>query len=181
MSTYIKKYIITGAPGTGKTTLVNALAENYPCVHEVSRKVIVNEQEKGRTGTPWQDMNRFAELVYKASIVELEANPQALFIDRSILDLTAYLQVEAKPIPLSISSFPYHDRFHRKVFFAPTWRSIYQKDEQRLQSFEHCLELERVLKVRYIESGFDIVILPKDTVPIRVNFVHEFLKSGISL
>ena len=105
MSTYIKKYIITGAPGTGKTTLVNALAENYPCVHEVSRKVIVNEQEKGRTGTPWQDMNRFAELVYKASIVELEANPQALFIDRSILDLTAYLQVEAKPIPLSISSF----------------------------------------------------------------------------
>ncbi|MEM8506902.1 MAG: AAA family ATPase [Bacteroidota bacterium] len=177
MEPYIKKYIITGAPGTGKTSLISVLANNYPCTHEVSRKVIVSEQKKGGKGMPWKDLNRFTELVYEASIAALIANPQALFTDRSMLDLIAYLKVEGKLIPPSLYHFPYHDKYEKNVFFAPTWRSIYQKDDQRPQRFEHCLELEKALIITYEEKGFDIVKLPRDTVPIRVNFVDTFLKS----
>ena len=125
---------------------------------------------------PWQDVDRFTELVYQASIAQLAANPQALFTDRSMLDLIAYLKVEGKQIPLLLDHFPYHDKFRKKVFFAPTWRSIYQKDDQRPQRFDHCLELEKALIFIYKEKGFDIVKLPKDTVAIRVNFVDTFLK-----
>ncbi|MCD8445075.1 AAA family ATPase, partial [Tenacibaculum finnmarkense] len=39
-----KKYIITGAPGTGKTTLINLLKNSFSCMDEVSRKVITEEQ-----------------------------------------------------------------------------------------------------------------------------------------
>lgn len=177
MIPYTKKYIVTGAPGTGKTTLINILEKDYPCMPEVSRKVIVSEQKRGGNGTPWQDLSKFTELVYKTSIAELNANPQALFTDRSMLDLIAYLQLEGKPIPPSIDRFPYHDKFRKKVFFATTWQSIYHEDEQRLQGFDYCVKLEEALETTYIEKGFDIVKLPRDTVSIRVNFVHTFVKT----
>lgn len=177
MMSYTKKYIITGAPGTGKTTLINALEKHYPCMGEVSRKVIRSEQENGGNGTPWKDLGKFTELVFEASITELNENPEALFTDRSILDLIAYLEIEGKPIPKPIDRFPYHDKFCKKVFFAPTWQEIYHKDEQRQQEFDYCIELEKALVSIYEEKGFDIITLPKDTVTRRVNFVHSFVKT----
>lgn len=177
MEAYIKKYIITGAPGTGKTTLINALEKEYPCMHEVSRKVIICEQEGVGNGMPWGDLDRFAALVYEASLQALDLSPNAYFTDRSILDLIAYLEVEGKPIPSQLVQFPYKEKFHKKVFFTPTWKDIYHKDEQRLQEFGYCLALEQALLKIYAEKGFDIVKLPKDTVSIRVNFVHTFVKT----
>ena len=173
MTPYTKKHIITGAPGTGKTTLINALEKHYPCIHEVSRKVIVDEQEKGGKGMPWQDVNRFTELVYAASIAELDSNPQALFTDRSMLDLIAYLQLEGKPVPPSLHEFPYHDKFLKTVFFAPTWETIFQKDNQRLQEFDYCVALEKALLRIYRQKGFEPLILPKASVSDRFLFVKE--------
>lgn len=171
---YIKKYIITGAPGTGKTTLINALEKDYHCMHEVSRKVIASEQKASGDGTPWQNLDNFTKLVHESFIAELNANPKALFTDRSVLDLMAYLQVEGKPIPLSISEFPYLEKFRNKVFFAPTWQDIYRKDEQRPQEFAYCIELEKALRMNYQKKGFEIVTLPKDSLAIRVNFVTSW-------
>ncbi|MEM1340641.1 MAG: AAA family ATPase [Bacteroidota bacterium] len=173
MKPYTKKYIITGAPGTGKTSLINALEKKYPCIHEVSRKVIISEQEKRGRGMPWQDVNRFTELVYEASIAELNANPQAVFTDRSILDLIAYLRLEGKTIPQQLGTFPYLTKFNQKVFFTPTWESIYRKDAQRLQDFEYCIALEKALYSLYRERGFKLVKLPKDTVGKRICLIYE--------
>ncbi len=179
MPPYAKKFIITGAPGTGKTTLINALEKQYPCLHEVSRKVIASEQEKGRWGMPWEDVCRFTELVYEASIIELEANPQALFTDRSMLDLIAYLKLEGKSIPKSIENYPYHKKFYDTVFFAPTWLDIYQQDEQRVQTFDYCLEFEKALLSSYNEKGFKRLIIPKVSPEKRAEFVIRVVKNEV--
>ncbi|WP_462247880.1 AAA family ATPase [Ekhidna sp.] len=172
---YFKKHIITGGPGTGKTTLINELEKDYSCIHEVSRKVIKNEQNSGGNGTPWQDLGRFTMLVYEESVGELQANPEAIFTDRCVLDLIAYHKVVDKPTPFFLNSFPYHERYQGKVIFAPMWRAIYHKDDQRLQEFDYCVELEKALIDTYTEKGFEINFLPKDTVPIRVNFVKSLV------
>ncbi len=177
MKIYTKKYIITGAPGTGKTTLIDKLGEEFSYIPEISRMVIKSEQEKGGNGMPWEDLDKFVALVCEASLAKIESNPHALFSDRSILDLIAYLEVEGKTIPSSIDNFPFHHKFEKKVFFAPTWRSIYQKDAQRPQEFDYCVALEKALEANYIKRGFDIIRLPKDTILIRVNFIHTFLKT----
>ena len=173
---YVKKYIITGAPGTGKTTLVDGLTKEYHCMPEVSRSVIISEQERGEAGTPWQDLDKFVALVFDAFQTQLEAHQDALFTDRSPLDLIAYLQLEGKPIPLALDQFPYKAYFRQKVFFAPTWQAIYRQDAQRQQEFAYCEALEKVLWDTYRERGFDILTLPRVPVVDRLHFVKEELK-----
>ncbi|WP_298545266.1 ATP-binding protein [uncultured Aquimarina sp.] len=172
MHSFQKKYIITGAPGTGKTTLINHLKNTMPCMDEVSRKVIIDEQKSNKKGTPWGDIDRFTNLVFKLTKLEL-LNPNTLICDRSLLDLEAYLMVENKMIPKYLSDFPYQETYHKIVFFAPTWFEIYCKDGQRLQEFEYCLKLEKTLLKQYENKGFEIITLPKSSPLNRTKLILE--------
>ena len=172
MPKYPKKFIITGAPGTGKTTLINLLKPIIPCLEEVARKVIISEQEKNNNGVPWENINRFIELVYTQTNKEL-LNSKTVICDRSLLDLEAYLSVANEPIPDYLGDFPYHQKYERTVFFAPTWFDIYCKDAQRLQEFEYCLKLEKSLLKHYTQKGFNIINLPKSTPLKRKELILE--------
>ena len=174
MTNFQKKYIITGAPGTGKTTLINLLKDTFPCMDEVSRKVIIDEQKNNRNGMPWSDINRFTDLVFKHTTQEL-LNKETLICDRSLLDLEAYLNVANKTIPDYLCDFPYHKNYHKKVFFAPTWFEIYCQDAQRLQEFDYCLKLENALLEHYKRKGFEIIMLPKNSPLKRKKLILDSL------
>ncbi|MEM8894065.1 MAG: hypothetical protein AAGC88_05775, partial [Bacteroidota bacterium] len=75
----------------------------------------------------------------------------------------------------SIGLFPYHEKFKTKIFFTPTWQDIYHEDDQRLQGFDYCIELEKALLKTYDQKGFEIVTIPKDAVSVRTNFIQEIL------
>jgi predicted ATPase len=67
----LSKIIITGGPGAGKTSLLEALRQrNYRCSAEVSRQLIMETMEgsedgseKGSDCLPWKDMGCFARRV----------------------------------------------------------------------------------------------------------------------
>ncbi len=43
-----KKIVITGGPGTGKTSLINHLEiKGFNCMHEISREVTLKAKEEG--------------------------------------------------------------------------------------------------------------------------------------
>ena len=174
MTNFKKKHIITGAPGTGKTTLINLLKDTFPCMDEVSRKVIIDEQKNNRNGMPWSDINRFTDLVFKQTTQEL-LNTETLICDRSLLDLEAYLSVANKTIPDYLRNFPYHKNYHKTVFFAPTWFEIYCQDAQRLQEFDYCLKLEKALLEHYKRKNFEIIMLPKKTPLKRKKLILDSL------
>lgn len=55
--------IITGGPGAGKTTLINALADaGYPTFAESSRQLIEQQSQLEDGILPWVDLPGFAEL-----------------------------------------------------------------------------------------------------------------------
>jgi len=166
-------HIITGPPGSGKTTLINALKEKgFNCSDEIARQVIKEEQESGENGTPWGDVSRFCELVFNRTKLILKHSKSVDFSDRGLLDLIAYLKFADLPIPDELQKFPFHDYYHNKVFFLPSWPEIYTKDPQRLQSFEESKQLEKQLLNVYKEYGFEVVLLGEMSIKDRISFIR---------
>jgi hypothetical protein len=64
-------YVITGGPGTGKTTVVAELVRRgYICIPEDARALI---QEQSGSALPWLDAPRFAELLVQRSVLTYHA------------------------------------------------------------------------------------------------------------
>ncbi len=172
-----KRYIITGAPGTGKTTLLAALASaGHACEAEVARAVIHQQQTTGGTCTPWEDVVGFAALVSREITTQLdEVIVQDTFVDRGLPDVIAYLRASAAKIPSGLLDFPYTDYYHTTVWVAPLWSAIYTRDPQRLQTYADACAIQSQLLDLYRQLGFSIQVLPRGTVAERVAYIQSML------
>ncbi|MEO0367717.1 MAG: ATP-binding protein [Pseudomonadota bacterium] len=161
------KFIITGAPGTGKSSLLEALKQDFNCLEEVARPVIRQQQQQGGDALPWVNLPQFADEVYQKTIAAYKTNPTFEVTDRSLLDLIAYLKAAGESVPKHIAEFPYQSMFAKTVFLTPCWESIFQRDPQRQQSFTEAQALERMILSVYKSYGFEVIELAKASVECR--------------
>ena len=57
-------FVITGGPGSGKTSLINALnRRGFRCMPEAGRAIIQDQIKIGGTSLPWANRLMFAELM----------------------------------------------------------------------------------------------------------------------
>ncbi len=166
------RYIITGGPGSGKSTLIEALKrEGYTCFDEVSRKIIAHQQEIGGDLFPWGDLPGFAEVCYVEMLKDVNNAPenQPIFYDRGIPDIAAYLKNRDLPVnPEFIEGMKYYQSV---VFLCPPWKEIFINDAQRPESFELAQRLYSSLYYTYQSLGCRIIELTKSPVGDRVEFV----------
>ena len=86
-------FVITGGPGSGKTTLINALAAcGYTVMPEGARAIIQRQVATGGNALPWSDRLAFAELMLQWDLrsyqAALEVDGPVIF-DRGIPDSSA--------------------------------------------------------------------------------------------
>ena len=68
-----KKYIITGAPGTGKTAIINCLKkQGFSCSNEISREIITEQIASGGNVLPWKNLDAFSERVATMRKIQYE-------------------------------------------------------------------------------------------------------------
>ena len=99
-----RRYVLTGAPGAGKTALAVTLRERgYLVVAEAATDVIADEQARG-VDEPWRTvdfLDNIARLQRQRQLNQI-ANPiQVQIYDRSplcTLALARYLQLPAPPL-----------------------------------------------------------------------------------
>lgn len=173
----MRRHVITGAPGTGKTALVESLAHLCTVIGEPARELIAEHQratgEESLDGSP----ELFVERLILRSIEKFDAATDgATIYDRGLPDCVAYARVfgvDAAPAIAAASVRRYCD----PVFLAPPWESIYSADDARRASFDQITVFHNELVVAYQALDYELLELPKATVAERVQMVTKVLET----
>lgn len=167
--------IVTGGPGSGKSTLIDALERSgYSRTIEAGRSVIQNQMSIGGHALPWADRILFAELMLcweLRSYREAVNRDGIVFFDRGVPDVLGYLRLIGSEAPDHVRSAVERFRYHRNVFIAPPWQEIFEQDHERKQDFAEAVRTYEVLVSTYQEFGYELVELPRVSVEERVGFV----------
>ncbi len=175
-----KRVIITGAPGTGKTTLLQLLKEKgYPCHPEVSRRIIKEQLDLGSNLLPWEDLVNFSRLVNDGQIAQFKMVEEGTcnFYDRGVPDVLAYLRKESIHVDeLEKSANIY--RYNPSVFILPPWPEIYGTDNERREDLQAMIEINDKLIEVYKDYGYNVIVLPKVSAKQRMEMVFSELNMG---
>ena len=179
MHTETNYHIITGGPGSGKSTLIDALRNaGYTCVPESGRAIIRQQVEAGGTALPWADKNAFARLMFEQAVADYRAYQTAegpVFFDRGLPDVSGYLRLCGLPVPEDIDAANAQWRYHPVVFIAPPWEEIFSNDSERKQDFAEALATFEQMEAVYNDAGYKLLHLPKASVEKRVDVVLRAL------
>jgi len=174
------KYIITGGPGAGKTSLLEGLRQSrYPCQAEASRQLIIEEKERGSGCLPWLDLPCFAGKVLQRMVSSSEAagNTGPVFFDRGIPDIIAYLKAARLPVEEMYITALERYRYAPTVFLLPPWEEIYVQDSERWQTFAEAALLADQIRTVYRQAGYQVAELPLGPVQQRITFIQDTLSA----
>lgn len=169
-----KKIVITGGPGTGKSSVIQHLeALGYPCLHEVSREITARAQKEGIEQLFLEKPILFSEKLLEARIEQhreaVEKNGP-VFLDRGIPDVVAYMDYFNSSYPPKFTTACRKYEYDQ-IFLLPPWKEIYITDNERYESFEQAGEIHRYLKKTYLDLGYNPVEVPKDSIENRTDFI----------
>lgn len=168
-------FVITGGPGSGKTTLIQALAgRGIATMPEAGRAIIQDQVAIGGKALPWSDRRAFAELMLSWEIRSYRAALKlsgTVIFDRGLPDVLGYLRLSGLPIPSHIEKAVRIFRYHRRVLIAPPWPEIFGLDAERKQSFAEAQATYETMIETYSGLGYELTALPLDSVQERVRFV----------
>jgi predicted ATPase len=170
-------HVITGGPGSGKTTLIDALAsEGVRPMPEAGRAIIQDQVDIGGTALPWSDREAFATLMLAwemRSYREAVSASGPIVFDRGIPDVIGYLRLCGLPVPASVLRAAEQRRYANRVFIAPPWPAIFRQDTERKQTLAEAEATYQAMVEVYSSLGYELVTLPLASVAERARFVGE--------
>ena len=168
-------YVITGAPSSGKTTLLERIASlGYQTVPEAARVFIDTERARGRTLREIRaDEALFQQIVLglKVKIERRTPTDQLTFFDRGIPDSTAYYQIcKQDPAPVLQAS---RKRRYKGVFLLS--RLPFENDYSRVEDEATAEMLDELLYRSYTDLGYKVVRVPVMPIDERAHFILGLL------
>jgi predicted ATPase len=170
-------FVVTGGPGSGKSTLIDALERGgYARSVEAGRAIIQAQVAIDGPALPWRDPALFAELMLSwemRSYALAQEQSRPVFFDRGVPDVVGYLRLMNLPVPAHMERAATAYRYHRRVFIAPPWLEIFAQDRERKQDFAEAVRTYDAMVATYADFGYELIELPRAPVAARVDFVLE--------
>lgn len=168
-------YVITGGPGTGKTTVLYELRRRgFGIAKEVARQIIREQVESGGDAVPWADTKHYTHLMLERQIesfLALATASSPTFCDRGIPDVLCYSRIIQLADCSAISSACQTFRYNRKAFLLPPWPEIYTTDSERKQTLDQAIETYHLMLAAYRDCDYEIVEVPEGAVEFRADFI----------
>lgn len=175
-------FVLTGGPGSGKSTLIGALSRaGYATFPEAGRAIIQKQVAIGGQALPWIDPRLFAETMLSWDMKSYYLAEQfngPVFFDRGVVDVIGYLHLMDIPVPEPIQEAAENFRYNRSVFVAPPWEEIFKQDTERKQDFTEAKRTYEATTAAYSENGYELIEIPRTSLEERMRFLLE--KAGIS-
>lgn len=163
----MKKYILTGGPGTGKSTLILALEkQGEHIIKEAAEDHIKLRQAQGQP-EPWTEPD-FQDEILDLQIQREQRIPkeaERVFIDRGATDGLAYAQPGTEIYKRLLQEAK--TRKYEKVFLIETLGTT-EKTEVRRENHEEAVKLAQKLEQIYKYLGYEVIRIPVGTVQERL-------------
>jgi predicted ATPase len=171
-------YVVTGAPSSGKTTLVGELEKlGYRVVHEVARGYIEAQMKQGRSLQEIRADNKAFENWILDAKIAIEAKlpkDQVIILDRAIPDSIAYFLAAGLDTREAIEKSP-RNRY-KKVFLLD--RLPYRSDHARIEDNQTAVALDEDLERSYQMLGYHVIRVGVMSIQQRLESVlHEIEKN----
>ncbi len=172
----VRRIVITGMSGTGKTAVLNELrTAGYTCFDEPARKIL----EARLAGEGEGFGAAFVKLMLQQSLADFSeaATTKIAFFDRGLPDVVAYA-IRFDVAPDAYRAKAQEHRYEAKVFVTPPWPEIFKHDPYRRASYDDYLRFHDLLLKTYEELGYSPIDLPKQAVHERVAFIRRAVENG---
>lgn len=177
----MKRYILTGTPGSGKTSIIRELkGKGYSVVEEAATDVIALEQMNG-SPEPWRQADFIDKIVglQKQRQIQAATLPDELqFYDRSPIctyALSRWLgRSPSARLLEEMHRIESENIYQRQVFFVENL-GFCKPTEARKISFEESLAFEKLHWETYNSFGYDCIRITVDSLSERVkNILRRF-------
>ena len=178
----MRRFVITGAPGAGKTAIIRQLElVGFSVVEEAATDIIADAQARG-TAQPWTHPSFIDEIAKLQRDRQIRASYQpdeVQFHDRCAV-CTAALAVY---LGHSFSSFLASELervkkeaiYQDQVFFIRSLGFITPTDARRI-SVEEAVRFEKIHEETYRDFGFELVSVESGSVAERVGIIKAAIR-----
>jgi len=170
-------FVITGGPGSGKSTLIDALqVRGFARTMEAGRGVIQDQVAIGGRALPWSDPLAFSELMLSWELRSYRMAQDLsglVFFDRGIPDVAGYLRLLNRRVPDHVDKAARTFRYNHRVFIAPPWEEIFEQDRERKQDFAEAVRTCEAMIATYTAYGYELIEIPRFTIEERAEFILQ--------
>lgn len=178
----MRRFIITGAPGAGKTAILRQLElDGFSVVEEAATDVIAAAQAQG-TIQPWTQpsfIDVIAKLQRERQIRASFQPDEVQFHDRCVVctaALAVYLERPYTPILSSeLQRIKKEVVYQQQVFFIRNLGFI-APTEARQISFEQTLRFEKIHEEIYRDFGFELMSIDAGSLTQRVEIIKATIE-----
>lgn len=172
------RHLIVGGPGSGKTTLVNAMGKiGFNTMDEAAYRIVDKNLKNGSNNLPWGNRHAFDAEVFILMLNDYfdENRSKPTFYDGGLLDILAWEAFLGFDSKLFVK-FAKMYRYEKTVFILEPWEDIYLRNNIRNFSFSDSQRVFYSIKKYYFDFNYDIVLIKKNTsIDERKNIILRHL------
>jgi predicted ATPase len=179
----VKRYILTGTPGCGKTSIVRSLeVAGYLVVEEAATDVIALRQAQG-IAEPWTHPPFIDDITNLQTQRQMRVADvdEVQFYDRSPLctyALSIFLGFPVAKILADEMERITKERIYQKQVFFIENLGFCEPSAARKITFEDSLKFEKVHEETYRSFGYECIRVPPKEVSLRVDQIKRYVSAS---